>query len=105
VTLHDLKSWPDYFQAVVNGRKRFEVRRDDRSYKEGDIVMLREFIPDEEAARAEAGKYDLLPADVKVGFTGRTAGPFRIGYLARGECMPDGCVAFELIKLVPGSQP
>lgn len=43
---HELKTWPMYFKEVVRGTKTFEVRRNDRNFKEGDIVALKEFDPD-----------------------------------------------------------
>ena len=27
---HNLKTWPPFFEAVLEGRKTFELRRDDR---------------------------------------------------------------------------
>jgi hypothetical protein len=45
LTVHDLKTWPQYFQAVREGRKTFELRKWDRDYKEGDRLILREFDP------------------------------------------------------------
>lgn len=42
---HDLKIWPEFFQPVVTGVKTFEVRRDDRTYAQGDTLRLREFEP------------------------------------------------------------
>ena len=35
--VHNLKAWPEFFDAVADGRKTFEVRRNDRGYREGDI--------------------------------------------------------------------
>lgn len=48
-TRHDLKIWPKHFEAVVSGRKTFEVRADDREYAEGDTLLLREWNPDTKA--------------------------------------------------------
>ncbi|MEZ2410588.1 DUF3850 domain-containing protein [Bosea sp. RCC_152_1] len=39
--VHELKTWPVYFDAVARGEKTFEVRRDDRGFQKGDIVRLR----------------------------------------------------------------
>jgi hypothetical protein len=43
---HDLKCWPAYFSAVLDGRKTFELRKNDRGYREGDVLLLREYDPD-----------------------------------------------------------
>lgn len=40
---HELKILPQYFQSVWNGTKTFEVRKDDRDYQRGDILVLREW--------------------------------------------------------------
>lgn len=40
---HELKTLLEYFQAVVDGKKIFEVRLNDRDFKVGDCVILREF--------------------------------------------------------------
>ncbi len=37
---HDLKTWLPYFDAVADGRKLFEVRKNDRDYKVGDVLRL-----------------------------------------------------------------
>ena len=44
---HELKIRPEYFLLVSEGRKTFEIRRDDRGFRAGDIVVLREFDPRE----------------------------------------------------------
>lgn len=43
---HELKTWPTYFEAVADGRKTFEARRDDRGYEIGDVLHLREWSPE-----------------------------------------------------------
>jgi len=41
--LHDLKTLPKYFEAVKEGTKTFEVRKDDRDFQVEDYVNLREW--------------------------------------------------------------
>lgn len=43
--IHELKIWPEYFEAVVLGQKRFELRVDDRGFKVGDRLKLKEWEP------------------------------------------------------------
>jgi len=40
---HELKILPQYFQAVWDGNKNFELRKNDRDYKVGDYLVLREY--------------------------------------------------------------
>lgn len=42
--LHKLKIEKNYFEAVLNGIKNFEIRFNDRDYHEGDILELCEFV-------------------------------------------------------------
>lgn len=43
MTTHELKCWPDFFQHILNGDKTFEVRLNDRDYKVGDLLLLKEW--------------------------------------------------------------
>ena len=43
MTVHELKQQPRYFDCVVDGSKTFEVRKNDRDYKVGDYLLLREW--------------------------------------------------------------
>lgn len=45
---HQLKCWPEYFQAAWVGDKTFEIRKNDRNFKERDEVSLLEYDPKEE---------------------------------------------------------
>ena len=40
---HRKKILPEYFQAVWDGRKTFELRKDDDGYKVGDLLILEEW--------------------------------------------------------------
>lgn len=42
---HELKSWPEFFEPVSTGRKSFELRRNDRDFMPGDILVLQEWDP------------------------------------------------------------
>lgn len=45
MTEHDLKSWPEFFGPILSGAKTFELRKNDRGYKVGDLLRLREYEP------------------------------------------------------------
>ncbi|KAF1291069.1 DUF3850 domain-containing protein [Candidatus Enterococcus leclercqii] len=39
---HKLKIRQEFFEPVIQGKKRFEIRKNDRNFKVGDIIMLEE---------------------------------------------------------------
>ncbi|OGZ63329.1 MAG: hypothetical protein A3C58_02940 [Candidatus Staskawiczbacteria bacterium RIFCSPHIGHO2_02_FULL_34_10] len=39
------KVWPDYFKAIVSGKKKFELRLNDFDVNEGDTLILEEWNP------------------------------------------------------------
>lgn len=41
--IHELKILPEFFEAVTSGRKQFEIRKNDRNFKVGDQLILKEF--------------------------------------------------------------
>ena len=46
--VHNVKIFPEYFEGIINGTKPFEFRKNDRGYKPGDCVCLKECIIDED---------------------------------------------------------
>lgn len=44
--IHDLKTWPEPFRAVGRKQKTAEFRLNDRYFKKGDLLNLREWNPD-----------------------------------------------------------
>jgi uncharacterized protein YqfB (UPF0267 family) len=69
MTLHKLKTWPKFYQAIEEGRKTFEVRENDRGFRVGDTLRLFEFEPDTDD------------------YTGRSI-DVRVEYILEGEIFP-----------------
>lgn len=46
VKVHELKIVPEYFRAVKEGKKKFEIRKNDRIFKVGEYIDLREYSGD-----------------------------------------------------------
>lgn len=51
--VHELKTWPEYFTALRQGKKTFEVRLNDRGFEEDDVLVLREYDPQTQAYSGE----------------------------------------------------
>lgn len=49
---HELKILPKYFDAVRNGSKTFEIRKNDRNFKVGDYLALMEWSGEEYTGRS-----------------------------------------------------
>lgn len=64
---HELKILPIYYDAVREGRKTFEVRKDDRDFKNDDTVILREWEPELEIYSGREMKFTIgyvLPLNI-----------------------------------------
>ena len=57
---HRLKTWPEYFQAILAGHKTFEVRKNDRDFRVGDLLILAEYEPNEEPGYTSRILYRLV---------------------------------------------
>ncbi|HAG3556526.1 TPA: DUF3850 domain-containing protein [Salmonella enterica] len=55
--IHELKIWPEFFQPVLDRVKYAELRLNDRDYRAGDIVFMREFLP---ASGRYSGGYNVV---------------------------------------------
>jgi hypothetical protein len=42
---HELKIWPENMEAILSGKKKAEIRVNDRGYQVGDLLILREWEP------------------------------------------------------------
>ncbi|ECY4196891.1 DUF3850 domain-containing protein [Salmonella enterica subsp. enterica serovar Ball] len=43
IKVHTIKIAPKYLDAVITGQKKAELRRNDRNYKVGDVLSLKEW--------------------------------------------------------------
>ena len=41
--IHELKILPHFFREVISGRKTFEIRKNDRPFRKGDMLALNEY--------------------------------------------------------------
>ena len=67
MTEHELKCWPEPFAAVLDGSKSHEVRKFDRDYKVGDVLVLREWRRDLPGPGGAAGNF--TGRAIRVGIT------------------------------------
>ncbi len=51
--IHELKTWPKYYLAIIDGNKNFEVRKADRDFKVGDTLLLQEYDPEKKEYTGE----------------------------------------------------
>jgi hypothetical protein len=96
VATHELKTHPEPFAAACDGRKRHEVRVDDRTprYAVGDTLNLREWQPPRNARHDEPAMFGH--------YTGRGE-VFRVTYLTRGPewGVPAGMVVMSIASVGP----
>lgn len=57
---HDLKTYPFYFNAVLVGMKKFEVRKNDRDFKIGDFLYLKEFDPKSKSFTGRSSTHQII---------------------------------------------
>lgn len=79
--IHELKTWRRVFDAILDGRKTFEFRENDRNFKAGDALLLREW---DEQGNHYTGRDHLVS----------------VTYLTYGQefGIPEGFVIMSIIK-------
>lgn len=68
--VHDLKVDARWFPDVLSGKKPFELRKDDRGYQVGDVLVLREW--DRERGGVVDGPSGWPELSLATFYTGRT---------------------------------
>lgn len=69
---HELKTTAPHFEHVRSGAKRAEIRRDDRGFAAGDVLVLKEYDP---ATDSYSGReVEVRVVHVLAGFEGLAAG-------------------------------
>lgn len=53
--MHNLKTLPQYYQATIEKRKLFEIRKNDRNFQTGDKIQLNEWIEGKYTGRFAVG--------------------------------------------------
>ncbi|MFX1481128.1 MAG: DUF3850 domain-containing protein [Promethearchaeota archaeon] len=76
--IHELKVWPECFDLLLEGKKTFEIRKNDREFALGDLLVLKE--------------YDSPTKS----YTGREVRFYIIYMLANSSFMKDGFVIMSL---------
>ncbi len=74
--MHELKTWCEYYAAIESGEKTFEIRKFDRPFKVGDILLLKEWKP--------LGYSYVSPSEMTGEYTGREM-KVKITYILAGE--------------------
>jgi Domain of unknown function (DUF3850) len=94
VTTHDLKLWPQFWDATVAGGRSFDIRNNDRGFKVDDVVRLREWDP------------GIEPPGEWPGYTGRECYR-RITYVLHAEDCPAGAITagYVALAMVPTAAP
>ena len=64
MTVIKKKIWPEYFEAVSSGKKKYELRLNDFEINDGDTLILEEWNP-------ETQKYTGRKIEKKVTYVGR----------------------------------
>lgn len=105
--IHELKIYTDYFNAVISGKKTFEIRKNDRPFKEGDMLALNEFdgkaytgnsclvYVDYILNNPDYVKKDMVVMSIKPCTVYRHTEPFRLEKIAKDYSVPFATMGVE----------
>lgn len=82
------KCWPEYFQAILDGKKTYELRLQDFDIKEGDTLILREWDP-------KTKNYTGRVLEKEIGDVGKFK-PHELQFWSKGDIEKYG---FQIISL------
>lgn len=89
----ELKTWPEHFQAILDLRKTFEFRRNDRNFQVNDLLRLREYQPEISHEVLDARQ---IVVDQLAFYTGRQLIVRVQHIMASGFGLPDGFCIMSL---------
>ena len=99
---HELKVEPPYYDALADGSKTFEVRKNDRGFQAGDFLSLSEWVPRQ--CKSRYCKHDLRLCD---GYTDRNLW-VRVTYVYHGDPrfggLEPGYAVLGISKLIPKAE-
>lgn len=86
--IHHCKSWTHFFDAIVKGDKKHDLRKTDRNFQIGDIIVLQKYDP-------VLGKYTGDECKVKITYITSNTTPcaFSSAVLEKDYCI----LSLELI--------
>jgi hypothetical protein len=105
VSEHELRCWPEFFCSLLSGEKTFEVRKDDRGFRVGDTLWLREYRPERECQSAHCALNGCMGENVcprrPASYTGREMRRTVTYILAGRPWLADGYVVMGLAPNQP----
>jgi hypothetical protein len=93
IQVHELKCWPEAFEPMLMERKNFEFRKNDRDFRIGDILHLREWSP--------FNDYDRHLRPYSGDYTGRDMYVRVSWILESGFGLPERYCIMSTVKITP----
>jgi hypothetical protein len=98
MTEHILKCWPNAYDAVASGIKRFEWRKDDRGFEVGDVLVLRKWDPSPRPGCGVIGY--VRQRELTIGAVEYTDQRVRVTYILRGMFgIPEGYCVMSIERM------